>query len=409
MTEPFAQFHQLELNQNERITQTVHSHPIYAANLLNIAFHPNPGYCPETFNLSQPTVLGQQNLLAINNDRFPHPYIGNPFFIIRARSLPLSHVSSDYELPADAHHKRIRLSDANPIITYLNQDTLNIFQHQLYLQSHAPARPNTPVNFVITDPIPKPPLYEDAPSHETARATTSRHLLAVLHQQHQCPEPSRIIMNLIDPPPTIDDCNYTPSFHQLNLFTHEDFPSNVRPFFLLESIIVYLAALTDSRILTFLIHPEHTLDSHHILDHLSEILILDINHERTPLPYLPGHWLKYHSETTFHSLTHDFNFTCFIKFCPFNIAKYITYDLTNRTTKHLTALAFLLSMQLFHLDHSKISEYFALINQISIPEHYLTNRSTLFYSLYHELSSFFTQSEFNILFGFRSNASPLGD
>lgn len=407
-SEAFSQFYDLEFNHGSRLTQIIHSHPIYVANLLNVALHPNPGYSPVTFNLSQPAVLGQQNLLSINNERFPHPYLGNPFFIDAVKSLPLSHVTNDIELTASAQRQRIRLSDDNPIIEYIQRDILYVAQRQSYLTSRAPARPNTPDSYVVTDPVPAPPLYEDAPSYEAARAHNSRHVNAVIHQRSLRPDSSAPTISQIDLPPTIDNPNYVPSFAMLRLSTFEDLPLTIRPSFLLESILLYTAALSDPRILTFLIHPENTLDANFILDNSASTLILDVNLEKTPLPYLPSHWLKYHSNTTFQSLTHEFNFKCHVKFCPFNAVKYIDYFLSQKTIRRLTALAHSLSMKLYHHNHTLIYEYFLLVRRLSTSHHYLETRSNLFTRLYNELSLFFTESSLTYFFP-PLESSPLGD
>lgn len=354
---PFRRFHKLEANHSERIDAIIHQHPVYTSIMMNTAFQPNDGYLPRPFSFSFPTVLGTQNLLSINNDRFPHPYSGIPFTLTRPKSLPLSKLQTSVTTTDNDDNYRTTLSDENPVIGYLNRDILALTSRQLYYVDRAPARPCTPVHTEICDPIPRPPSYQEPPPYRRPDLNTSRYTRAVIHQSQSVIQSLTLSINDIDTPPHYLNEDYLPFSIVTDMFSHTVMSPLAQIIFLFESLILIVTIPIERSFITFIQHPEATLETETVLSHFQDTLALTADNEIISFYQLPYHWFKFHSNSPIVIGNEELSLKCYSNLCLFNNALDFfpsTEDNIQHQTKLHTAQ---LTEALAQIDHTILANY----------------------------------------------------
>jgi hypothetical protein len=225
----------------------------------------------------------------------------------------------------------------------------------------------------------------------------SRHQRAIIHQHESAHPTAHIDWNQLDPPPALTNSHYLNSLPEPT-FRLKDLPKAAKAHFIIESVIIAIIALADPQFIFMLNHPSLTFNIDSVFTAPYEVLLLQFTQGTLPLPYLPRHWIKYHSDTTFSSLTHEYNFHCYESLCPFNICtRFYPYPSIS-TSNRLSHYNLLLSINLYDVNISDIFDYLSVISSLKPRQETTTLTSPLMTALRIVLSKFYLEHDLNYLF-----------
>jgi hypothetical protein len=274
---------------------------------------------------------------------------------------------------------------------------MRIQADRTYLATHAPARPSTPTHAQNVDPIPSSPQYDQPPPYEFVRSQNERLNRIILHQNFLLRQSTPIDWNAIDPPPRASTDLSPRVDPYLNYFRLANEPRKQYVTFIIESVMVLTAARFDPDVIRFLSSP--TISPYDLTDY-NEITSVLIQHSfgSIPLLYLDKHWIIYHSNTPFESITDEYHFSCVEKLCPFWIIHRIQESQTDNFVTLLEILTRILTSHLKAEDLDQLQDYYIALARPNRPRSLLSSSSPLMAEVKRILTSFFMPERIPLVF-----------